>query len=144
VKILFDTSVIVAAALVQHPAHTPCFAALQQVQTSQHQGYLSNHSLAEMYSVLTQMPDQSKMTPQNVQRLIDRHLQFLETITLEKFDYQAAITQMTGLNLPGGGIFDALIARAAMKITADRLITLNPKHFTRLDTTIAQIVLVPS
>jgi predicted nucleic acid-binding protein len=143
VKILFDTSVIVAASLVQHPSHQPCFAALQQVQTQQHQGYLSNHSLAEMYSVLTRMPSQSRMTPQNVQRLIDRHLQYLEPITLEKSDYQAAIAQMVGLNLPGGGIFDALIARAAMKVSVDRLMTLNPKHFTRLDTAIAQIVSVP-
>jgi predicted nucleic acid-binding protein len=90
------------------------------------------------------MPGQPKMSPQNVQRLIDRNLQFLDTITLETADYQAAIAQMTTLNLPGGGIFDALIARAALKVAAQQLMTLNPKHFTRLDTAIAQIVVVPS
>lgn len=90
------------------------------------------------------MPSQPKMSPQNVQSLIDRNLQFLDAITLEKADYQAAIAQMTALNLPGGGIYDALIARAASKVAADRLLTLNPKHFTRLDPAIAQIVFVPS
>jgi predicted nucleic acid-binding protein len=50
---------------------------------------------------------------------------------------------MTSLNLPGGGIFDALIAQAALKSSADRLLTLNPKHFTRLDTAIADLVHVP-
>ncbi len=135
---------MVAASLAQHPAHTTCFAVLQQVRTQQQQGYLSTHSLAEMYSVLTRMPDPSKLSPQNVQRLIERHLQFLATITLEKADYQAAIAQMTALNLPGGGIYDALIAAAALKISADQLMTLNSKHFTRLDAAIAQIVVVPS
>jgi predicted nucleic acid-binding protein len=144
VKILFDTSVIVAASLSQHPSHTPCLAQLQQARARQHQGYLSTHSLAEIYSVLSRMPSQPKMSPQNVQSLIDRNLQFLDTITLEKADYQAAIAQMTALNLPGGGIYDALIARAALKIAADRLMTLNPKHFTRLDPAIAQIVFVPA
>jgi predicted nucleic acid-binding protein len=144
VKILFDTSVMVAASLTSHPVHGPCFAALQQVTTQQHQGYLSTHSLAEMYSVLTRMPSQSQMSPPNVQRLLDRHLQFLETVPLEKVDYQTAIAQMTTLNLPGGGIYDALIARAALKISADRLMTLNAKHFTRLSDTIAQMAFVPS
>jgi len=44
---------------------------------------------------------------------------------------------MASLQLPGGGIFDALIAQAAIKISADRLATLNPKYFTRLSSTIA-------
>jgi hypothetical protein len=47
------------------------------------------------------------------------------------------------LNLPGGGIFDALIARAAVKVSTEQLLTLNPSHFTRLDAAIAQIVKVP-
>jgi hypothetical protein len=41
------------------------------------------------------------------------------------------------LNLPGGGIFDALIAQAALKAEVAVLLTLNPNHFTRLGTAIA-------
>jgi hypothetical protein len=37
-----------------------------------------------------------------------------------------------------------LIAQAALKVSADRILTLNPGHFTRLDPAIAQIVQVPS
>ncbi len=33
---------------------------------------------------------------------------------------------MVSLNLPGGGIYDALIAQAALKANVDRLLTLNP------------------
>ncbi len=50
---------------------------------------------------------------------------------------------MVRLNLPGGGIFDALIAQAALKTEADRILTLNPNHFMRLSSEIAQLVEVP-
>lgn len=75
--------------------------------------------------------------------LLDRSLQFLEAVPLEKADYLVAIAQVTALNLPGGGIFDALIAQAALKVFTDRLLTLNPNHFTRLDAAIAQITEIP-
>ena len=39
---------------------------------------------------------------------------------------------MVRLNLPGGGIFDTIIAQAALKAKADTILTLNPNHFTRL------------
>jgi predicted nucleic acid-binding protein len=74
VKVLFDTSVIVAASLPQHLNHTPCFIQLQEAKTAQIQGYLSTHSLAELYSVLTRMPSQPRMSPQDVKRLLESHL----------------------------------------------------------------------
>ena len=142
-NVLFDTSVIVAASLSQHPSHLPCFGHLQAAKLAQVKGYLSTHSLAELYSVLTQMPSQPRISPQDAKRLIESHLQYLETVVLDRADYQAAIAQMTALNLTGGGIFDALIAQAALKSSAERLLTLNPKHFTRLGQELAQIVYLP-
>ncbi len=58
-------------------------------------------------------------------------------------DYDAAIDRMVALNLPGGGIFDALIAQAALKASVDVLLTLNPKHFVRLGEEVSAIVQVP-
>ncbi|PSB01069.1 type II toxin-antitoxin system VapC family toxin [Merismopedia glauca] len=142
-KVLFDTSVIIAALLPRHPSHVPCFIQLQAAQSRQIQGYLSTHSLAEVYSVMTRMPSQPRMAPQEAQILLERCLEYLEAVPLERVDYQAAIAQMTALNLPGGGIFDALIAQAALKISADRLLTLNPSHFNRLNAVIARITDVP-
>jgi predicted nucleic acid-binding protein len=143
VKVLFDTSVIIAALLPKHPNHAPCFAQLQTAESKQIQGYLSTHSLAEVYSVMTRMPSQPRISPQEVKILIARCLQYLAAVPLETTDYQAAIAQMTALNLPGGGIFDALIAQAALKVSADQILTLNPSHFSRLNPTIAQITEVP-
>jgi predicted nucleic acid-binding protein len=139
VRILFDTSVIIAALLPKHTSHSPCFLQLQSAKSGQFQGYLSTHSLAELYSVLTRMPSQPRMSPQAAKALIGRCLQYLQAVPLDTTDYQSAIAQMTDLNLPGGGIFDALISQAALKIGADKIMTLNPKHFTRLSISIAQI-----
>ena len=142
-NVLFNTSVIIAASLPQHPNHAPCFIDLQATKAVDIQGYLSTHSLAELYSVLTRMPSQPRMSPQDAKCLIDRHLEHLETVTLERADDQAAIAQMTALKLSGSGIFDALIAQAALKSSAERLLTLNPKYFTRLSPEIDRLVYVP-
>ncbi|MEO1145234.1 MAG: PIN domain-containing protein [Cyanobacteria bacterium J06638_22] len=142
-KVLFDTTVLVAGTLTQHPNHEPCFVELQRVFSGQHQGYLSTHSLAETYSVLTRLPIQPRISPANAESIIQRLLQYLEPVALTSKNYQAAIAQMTTLNLAGGAIFDALIAQAALNISAIRLLTLNPNHFTRLGAAIAQITEVP-
>lgn len=64
-KVLFDTSVIVAALLPQHPSHVPCFAQLHAVESGPAKGYLSTHSLAEVYSVMTRLPSQPKISPKD-------------------------------------------------------------------------------
>lgn len=142
-NVLFDTSIIIAALLPKHPSHAPCFVQLQAAKLRQVQGYLSTHSLAEVYSVMTRMPSQPRISPREAQTLLARCLQYLEAVPLETADYRAAIAQMAILNLPGGGIFDALIAQAALKAEADRILTLNPNHFSRLSTEIAEITVVP-
>lgn len=70
-------------------------------------------------------------------------MQYLEGIPLLVNDYQVVIVQMATLNFPGGGIFDALIAQAALKAEVAVLLTLNPNHFTRLGNAIAHLVQVP-
>lgn len=134
---------MIAALLPQHPNHPPCFVQLQHAELGRTQGYLCTHSLAEIYSVMTRMPSQPRVSPQAANLLLERCLQYLELVSLVTADYRTVITQMTALNLPGGGIFDALIAQAALKVAADRLLTLNPNHFNRLDAAIAQITVVP-
>lgn len=47
------------------------------------------------------------------------------------------------LGIKGGGIYDALIAQAALQAKADVLLTANAKHFVRLGERIANLVQVP-
>ncbi|BAY32780.1 PilT protein domain protein [Nostoc carneum NIES-2107] len=141
-KILFDTSVLVSAIVTSHPQHSACFSKLQAAESKQIQGFISTHSLAETYSVITRLPIQPRINPQEAQSIIVDISQYLQAVPLLVNEYQAAIAQMVSLNLPGGGIFDALIAQAALNAEVDVLLTLNPNHFSRLGTAIAQIVQV--
>jgi predicted nucleic acid-binding protein len=143
VKVLFDTSVLVPAIVTLHPQHSVCWQWLEDAQSGQFQGVVSTHTLAELYSVLTQLPYRPVIRPAIAQRQIRENLQDFEKVGLEPIDYDTAIDRMTALDLPGGGIFDALIAQAALKAEVDVLLTLNPKHFLRLGEEIATIVRVP-
>ena len=143
VKVLFDTSVLVAALIVNHPQHPICFPHLKAAESKQVQGFISTHTLAETYSVITRLPVKPRIAPAQAQSLITDISQYLNIVPLISDDYLAAIVQMATLNLPGGGIFDALIAQAALKADVDTLLTLNPNHFTRLGEAIANRVQVP-
>jgi predicted nucleic acid-binding protein len=142
-KVLFDTSVLVPAFEVSHPRHGVCLSWLQRAQEKEIDGYLSTHTFAELYSVLTRLPVRSPISPVLAQRLIDENLHLFVAIPLTVDNYQQAIACMVRLNLPGGGIFDALIAQAALKAEVDILLTLNPNHFTRLGEDVARQVQVP-
>jgi predicted nucleic acid-binding protein len=116
VKVLFDTSVLIAALVVSHPQHAICFPRLKASESKQVEGFISTHSLAETYSVITRLPVQPRIAPEQAQSIITDISQHLNTIPLLSDNYLAAIAQMAALNLPGGGIFDALIAQAALKL----------------------------
>jgi predicted nucleic acid-binding protein len=135
--------VLVAAFEVSHPRHTVCLPWLQQAQTEQIHGLIATHTLAELYSVLTRLPVRPRISPELAQRLITENLERFEVIPLTTEDYQMVLAQMVNLNLTGGGIYDGLIAQAAVKAEVNTLLTLNPNHFTRLGEDIARLVQVP-
>jgi predicted nucleic acid-binding protein len=143
VRTLFDTSVLVAAFVVNHPRHSGCLLELQKVKTGQREGFIATHTLAETYSVLTRLPLKPPIFPKLAQQLIQENLDRFEVISLNSSDYQIVIAQMVNLNLPGGAIYDALIAQVALLAKVEQLITLNPNHFNRISQEIAQLVFLP-
>ena len=88
VKILFDTSVLVAAILVKHPHHFPCCSWLEKVKISQIEGFIVTHTLAELFSVISSFPSQPRFSPQ---RLIQENLKEFQIISLTEYDYYEAI-----------------------------------------------------
>ncbi len=106
-------------------------------------GYISTHSLAELYSVLTRLPLQKPISPQQAYNGIMNNLKGFQTIDLDSDDYLNVIENISQLQITGGVIFDAIIAQAALKANVDILLTLNPKHFRRLGESIASLVQDP-
>ena len=142
-KVLFDTSVLVPAFIATHSQRTICVPWLEKVQSGEIQGCIATHTLAELYAVLTRLPLKPKISAQLAQRLIQENTSTFEVIVLENSDYQCTIARMVKLNITGGGIYDGLIAQAALNAKVDRLLTLNVKHFIRQEEPIASIVQTP-
>jgi len=144
VKVLFDTSVLVSAFVVNHPKHGICASWLERAKSREIEGFVATHTLAETYAVSTRIPLSSRISANLAQRLITENLEMFEVVSLDVHDYRAVIANMANLNLIGGSIYDALIAQAALNAGVDILLTLNPKHFNRLGENFARIVQVPS
>lgn len=144
VKILFDTSVLVASILVKHPQHFSSWSWLEQVKTAKIEGFIVTHTLAELFSVISSFPSQPRFSPRLTQRLIKENLQEFQIISLTENDYYEIIENMVILGFTGGAIYDNLIAHAAIKMEINKILTLNPKHFIRLGDRIAELVEVPS
>jgi predicted nucleic acid-binding protein len=131
IKVLFDTSVLVASILVNHEQHSACIPWLTRVKRGEIQGFIGTHTLAELYAILSAFPAKPRLSPQLVQQLIKENLDLFEIINL-----------MVSLNLTGGAIYDALIAHASLKAEVDHLLTLNIKHFIRFGERIERISIV--
>jgi predicted nucleic acid-binding protein len=133
VKVLFDTSVLVAALIDSHANHTKAFPWLLKVKRGEVEGVVGIHTLAELYAILTSLPVQKKVPSTEVWRLIqDSVLSSFEIIQLTKDDYQFVLESLSQNNIRGGTTYDALIAHAAYKASADKLLTLNQSHFKRV------------
>lgn len=132
-KVLFVTSVLVAALLESHPRHQDAAKSLLEVANGIHSGLISTHSIAELYSVLTRLPIQPRITPSIARQVMQRDvLDLLEGISLTPADYIAVINRLAEQHLSGGIIYDALILQAADKAGAERVLTLNAKDFLRI------------
>ena len=140
-KVLFDTSVLVAAFVESHPAHSYAFKWLQKARTKQIEFLISSHTIAELYAVLTVLPVTPTITPGIVIRLIKENvLTAARVITLDHKDYRTVITGLAGLGITGGTVYDGLIARAAKKAGADKLLTLNQRDFKRVAPDLSPII----
>jgi len=104
---------------------------------------VNSHTLAETYSVLTRLPPNFCAKPADALTLIQRNLTPLEVITLSAQDYLETVKWMVQLGITGGGIYDTLIAKTALKAQVDGLLTLNGKDFIRLGNQVKDLVREP-
>ncbi|MGB3789623.1 MAG: PIN domain-containing protein [Phormidesmis sp.] len=142
-KVLYDTSVLVPAIISGHPNHSLTFPCLAMAKQKDVQGYLSTHSLAELYSVLTRLPNPLKVSPDEARAIVMDLLGYLVPVSVSADGYKTLIENAASLQLVGGVIFDAIIAQAALVAGVDRLATLNARDFNRLGDKISPLVYVP-
>ena len=132
-RLLFDTSTLIAALLSAHEAHALAHPWLDHVLASRDAGVLSAHSLAELYSTLTRLPLSPKITGSEAIELIHENIvSSFEIIGLNPADYISILDDLQSRNLVGGVTYDALIMYVAIKASVDKVITLNGRDFSRL------------
>ena len=132
-KLLFDTSTLIAALLNAHEAHALAHPWLDQVLAGEDTGILSAHSLAELYSTLTRMPLSPRVTGAEALELIQENIvSAFEIIGLTPSDYMTILEDMQSRNLIGGVTYDALIMYVAIKANVEKVVTLNGRDFARL------------
>jgi predicted nucleic acid-binding protein len=132
-KACFDTSVLVAALLKQHPHHAIAFPHLRAVHKGTVQGHMTTHGLAELFATLTALPLKPRLLPTDVQRLIRKSvLNHFTLIPLGPKEYQDAMDLTVAKNLASGAIYDALHLIGARSAGCSSLYTLNLRHFQSL------------
>jgi len=133
VRTLFDTSVLVAAFIEEHPKHEKALPWLSKAKAQEFECIVSSHTLAELYAVLTTLPVKPRLSPGIAWRLIHENIEGVaKTVSLSPSEYRALIKRASEMGLSGGIIYDALIAKVAETSKVERIVTFNLRHFTRV------------
>jgi predicted nucleic acid-binding protein len=144
VKVVFDTSALVAAMVEGHPLHERSLPWLEKARRGALEYVVAAHSVAEVYTVLSSYPTRPRLTPGLAARLVhDNVAAVAHVVPLTATDYASVVRGVAELGLSGGVVYDALVAQAARKTNADRLLTLNPRDFLRVWPEGADVVFAP-
>lgn len=113
-----DTSVLVAALAHWHPRHEDAKAALEERIEA-----IPTHVIVECYSVLTRLPAPHRISPGTA----GAALSGIDLPLLAPPDraYPDLVSTLAGSGIPGGAIYDALVATTArhhhrLLLTLDR------------------------
>ncbi len=105
-RLVVDTSVAVPLLVASHEAHET----VRRWAAGRSLG-LSGHALAETYSVLTRLPGDARVLPDDAIALIDDN--FPENAALSAARATAAHRVLAERGVAGGAVYDGLVALAA-------------------------------
>lgn len=105
--LLLDTSVAVPLLMSSHVAHGVVSASIGDRVVA-----LSGHALHETYAVLTRLPGDARVGPQDAVRLLRER--FEPAAVLDARSTRSAAAALAGKAIAGGATYDGLIALAAL------------------------------
>jgi len=113
------------------------------VDTDRKRDCCAAHGLAEVYSTMTRLPGRHRLSGEQVLLFLENIRERLTVITLTGDEYYATIEDAAEAGVIGGTIYDALIARCALKAKADTLYSWNTRHFEQFDSAIVKRLRTP-
>jgi predicted nucleic acid-binding protein len=126
-RAFFDTSVLVPIFIEDHEHHERSLKAF--VTADKKRDCCAAHSLAEVYSTMTRLPGRHRLSGEQVLLFLENIRERLALIALTADEYHATIKEAAEAGVIGGTIYDALIARCALKAKVDAVYTWNTRHF---------------
>jgi predicted nucleic acid-binding protein len=141
VKYFFDTSVLIPALLDEHSHHPASLAAL--LKADRKNSCCAAHSLAEVYSILTRLPRTHRVSGEHAVLFLADLADRLTFIALDATEYMTAIREAATHDILGGTIYDALLARCAIKAGAEIIYTWDVGDFERMGKEVAKRVRTP-
>jgi len=142
-KVVFDTSVLVAGLLAAHRDHARAAVWLEAISTEKLSGVVSVHALGEVWSVLTKLPISPPISPKMARDAVLAMLRQFEAVPVTVEIYEHALERCSLKGLRSGAIFDALHIVTAEATGAVAIITFNERDFARLSVGSSPKVIVP-
>ena len=140
-KYFYDTSVLLPAFLEEHEHHEASLRAF--LRADKKVGCCAAHSLAELYATFTRLPGRHRLSGDQVLLFLENVRERLTIITLSHEDYFRVVNESAAAGIVGGTIYDALLARCALKAGAEVLFTWNTKHFQQFSPEITKRLKIP-
>lgn len=117
--LLLDTSAAIAFLLRSHDGHR----AVHDAVAGQGSFGLAGHAVFETFSVLTRLPPPSRVSPGTALRLVEHN--FPDTRHLPGERASRLLSEVAGVRIAGGAVYDALVAAATVEhgcrlVTRDR------------------------
>jgi predicted nucleic acid-binding protein len=126
-KGFFDTSVLIPLFYRDHVHHIPSQELF--IQFNKSNGCCGAHSLAEVYATLTRMPGKRRISGEQAMLFIGNIRDRLSLVALDGEEYAEALQTSAVRGVVGGAIYDAVLARCALKSKAQTIYTWNVRHY---------------
>jgi predicted nucleic acid-binding protein len=140
VKTYFDSSALIAAMVQEEEHHAAAFKALVDATA----GFTSTHALAEIFATLTGGRLDFQLAPNDAFHVIDTNIGHRIRVTeLSLGDYRQAMQRSHASGARGGAVFDMLHLEAARRGQAERILTINVRHFQTFAPDIRGIISLP-
>ena len=129
-KAFLDTSVLVPVFYGDHTHHAASLDLFTRFKKSE--AGCAAHSLVEVYATLTRMPGQHRVDGATALLFIGDLQERLTVVSLTSGEYADLLRSSAARGIAGGTIYDAVIARCAVKTGAEKLFSWNLRHYALL------------
>ena len=108
------------------------------------EGFTSTHALAETFATLTSGRLEIQLAPNEALRIITANvIERLKIVDLTFADYRRAMQASQAAGARGGAIYDMLHLQAAQHGKAERILTINVRHFQTFAPDLKDLITLP-